>query len=323
MTKASTQNVLWGGIDAAKAELVLAALGEDKTVAVANAPEGFPAMVAYFRARGITHIGIESTGIFHRDAVEVLREAGFSVAVLQPMQVKAYARFRLHRAKSDALDAKLIARCAADLGEPRPAPDKRFDLLAEHLTLIDQITEDIACLKIRRERFRDPRHLAIINDEIRQKSALQARELKLLIAAVRQHADLARRYALLQSIQGIGAKTALMLVIRMPELGTISREEAASLLGVAPYVHQSGKYEGQRRTGGGRARARTALFAAAQVAARCWNPALMALYERLTKAGKPHALAVTACTRKLIVYANTVLARGTEWVKTPLPDRAT
>jgi transposase len=99
----------------------------------------------------------------------------------------------------------------------------------------------------------------------------------------------------------------------MPELGSLSREQAASLLGVAPFIHESGRYKGQRRTGGGRARARTSLFAAAQAAARQWNPALIALYDRLIKAGKPHTLAIVACVRKMIVYANTVLAQDRPW----------
>src|SRR5208337_4424044 len=134
---------------------------------------------------------------------------------------------------------------------------------------------------------------------------------------VRAYKDLARRLALLFSIQGIGEPTALTLVIRMPELGSLSREEAASLTGVAPFIHESGRYKGQRRTGGGRARARTSLFAAAQ-AARKWNPALAALYGRILKAGKPHAVAIVACIRKMVIYANTVLAKNTPWEKRPL-----
>ena len=322
MRKASTQAALWGGIDTAKAELVLAALGEPKTVPVANSPAGFPAMIAYFQSRGVTRVGIESTSKYHRPAAKALREAGIVVSLLQPLQVKRYAEFRLQRAKSDALDAHIIARCAADLGEPRPAPDERLEALAEHQTLIDQIGNDIACLKTRCEGFQNPRFLAVLHDQIDRLETVLREERKLLKQAVLEHADLARRYELIESVQGIGEKTALMLVIRMPELGSVSREQAASLLGVAPYVHQSGQYEGQRRTGGGRARARTGQYAAAQ-AAKKHNPVLGAFYNRLRKAGKPHALAIVACVRKLVIYANTVLARGTPWVKINQPIGAT
>lgn len=183
--------------------------------------------------------------------------------------------------------------------------------------MIDQISEDIARAKTRRDRYRDPRLKKLIDDDIRAKTKLKRAEIALLIKAVRAHADLAHRLALLFSIQGIGEPTALTLIIRMPELGKLSREEAASLTGVAPFVHESGQYKGQRRTGGGRARARTSLFAAGQ-AARNWNPALAALYARLIKAGKPHAVAIIACVRKMVIYANTILAKNTPWEKRPL-----
>jgi transposase len=242
-----------------------------------------------------------------------LRAAGLEVVVFQPMQVKAYARFKLQRAKSDPIDAVLIAQCTAACDRVRDAPDPRLAAFAEHLTMIEQIEDDIARAKVRRERYRDPRLKRMIEDEIKQKAALKRAELRLLLKAVRAHKDLARKLHLLHSIQGVGERTALALVIRMPELGRLSREQAASLLGVAPFIHESGRYKGQRRTGGGRARARTSLFAAALAAARQWNPALIALYDRLTKAGKPHALAIVACVRKLIIYANTVLAQDRPW----------
>jgi len=179
--------------------------------------------------------------------------------------------------------------------------------------MIEQIEEDLARAKLRRERYRDPRLLALLNDEIRAKRRLKREEIKRIVATIKAYPDLARRLDLLVSIQGVGERTALALLVRMPELGALSREEAASLLGVAPFVHESGRYKGLRRTGGGRARARTSLFAAAQAAARRWNPALIALYDRLVKAGKPHALAIVACVRRLVIYANTVLANNRPW----------
>ncbi len=295
------------------------AVGVDRVETVVNGPAGFPKIIEYFRSHGVTRVGIESTGIYHREVTRALRAAGFTVDVLQPKQVKAYAQFRLQRAKSDAIDAKLIARCTADLDRPCRVHDPRLEAFAERLTMLDQLVEDVACLKTRRESFRDPHVLDLLNGQIAALEKVIAAERKTLMEAVKKHADLKRRYALLESIRGIGDKTALMLVIRMPELGDLTREEAASLLGVAPFVHQSGKYEGLRRTGGGRARARTALFAATQAAIQ-WNPALKALYGRLIANGKAHAVAIIACVRKLIVYANTVLARGTPWVQdAPLP----
>ena len=270
-------------------------------------------MVAFLKSQNVQRVGMESTGAYHFEAADDLRASGFEVVILQPMQVKAYAKFKLQRAKSDPIDADVIAQCTAACDRPRAAPDPRLAPLAEHLTMIEQIEEDIARAKLRRERYRDPRLKQRLEDEIKSKTALKREEIQLLLTAVRAHRDLARKLHLLQSIQGIGERTALALAVRMPELGRLSREEAASLLGVAPFIHESGRYKGLRRTGGGRARARTSLFAAALAAARQWNPALIALYDRLTKAGKPHTLAIVACVREPIIDANTVLTKDRPW----------
>ena len=139
---------------------------------------------------------------------------------------------------------------------------------------------------------------------------------------MRRHDDLAERMALILSIDGIGELGALTLVLRMPELGSLSREQAAALLGVAPFDHESGQSKGESHIAGGRARARRTLFAAAQVACRRWNPALIALYKRLTAKGMHHTAAVIACARKLVIYANAVLARRKPWTKNLEPTPA-
>ena len=149
---------------------------------------------------------------------------------------------------------------------------------------------------------------------------LQARrndERKRLIAVVRGHADLARRFTLVLSVPGIGERTALALVLRLPELGTVGREQAAALAGLAPFVRQSGRYTGETHIAGGRSRLRRALYAAALPAAFQWNPALKTFYRRLADRGKPHTSALIACARKLLVFANTVVARGTPWTNQP------
>jgi transposase len=117
------------------------------------------------------------------------------------------------------------------------------------------------------------------------------------------------------SIPGIGERTALALIIRMPELGCISREEAAALAGLAPFDDDSGKHRGQRHIAGGRGRLRRSLFAAALPAAFRWNKALIVLYARLVADGKAHKPALIACARKLLIYANTVVQRGTPWTE--------
>jgi transposase len=134
------------------------------------------------------------------------------------------------------------------------------------------------------------------------------------LIALRRHDDLATRLKLVLSVAGIGPRTAIALLIRMPELGRLSRGEAAALAGLAPFNNDSGKRGRQRSIAGGRTRLRTSLYAAALPAAFRWNEALKRLYTRLKAAGKPHKLALVACARKLLAYANTVLARGTPWL---------
>ncbi len=141
-------------------------------------------------------------------------------------------------------------------------------------------------------------------------------ELLRLQAVLCQYDDLAQRFALVESIPGIGARTALSIVIRMPELGQVSREQIAALAGLAPFVQDSGQQKGETHIGGGRTRVRRAVYAAALAGAFHWNPQLKAVYRRLTERGKSHKQALVACARKLLIFANTVVARGTKWETT-------
>ena len=154
---------------------------------------------------------------------------------------------------------------------------------------------------------------AIVLADIERLQARRTDELRRLIAALRSHADLARRFELVLSVSGIGERTALALVLRMPELGKLSREQAAALAGLAPFVQQSGRWTGEPHIAGGRSRLRRSLYAAALPAAFRWNSALKALDRRLIERGKPHTVALVACARKLLIFANTVVARGTPW----------
>lgn len=320
MTEISTKVA---GIDTGKASLDVATYPISEKLHIANTGEGHRELVAWLKARKIKRVGIEASGGYERAVVACLRKNGFEVALLQPRQVRAFANYKLRRAKNDRLDAALVAECTANLGDPREAPDSRLALFAEHLLFIEQLEADIARLKTRRERFTDKRILRQIEREI---AALKRRceaELVRLQAAVCKHDDLAHRLELIESIDGIGIRTALTLVILLPELGTASREQISALVGVAPYDDESGERTGERHIDGGRARVRRALFNAALPAAQRWNSALIALYDRLVKNGKAHKKALIACVRKLIIFANAVVERGTPWTKNaPQPHPA-
>jgi len=264
---------------------------------------------------GVTRVGIEATGGYERGVVEHLRAAGFTVLVLQPVQVKAFGRVHLRRAKNDALDAELIAACTASIDPPKIEPDPRLADLAGYLTFIEQIEEDIARNKTRLEHTDESGLRRIVNSDIARLKARRTAHMRDLAKRLRGHGDLAKRFDLVLSIPGIGERTALALLIRMPELGQISREEAAALAGLAPFDDDSGKHKGQRHIAGGRSRLRRSLFAAALPAAYRWNKALIALYARLKARGKAHNSALVACARKLLIYANTVVQRGTPWTE--------
>jgi transposase len=311
--KMTDRTTLAAGIDTAKAKLDVAILGASDPFTVENNRAGWSHLAAVLAKAGVGRVGIEATGGYERGVVAALRAAGFTVLLFQPLQVKAYARLHLRRAKNDQLDARLIAACAAALEAPQLAPDPRMPTFAETLTFIEQIEEDIVRLKTRREHHRDPRLQRIAAADLKRLQNRRAAELRRLLAALARHDDLARRLNLVLSVPGIGERTALAILIRLPELGHITREQAAALAGLAPFDDDTGQHHGQRHIAGGRERLRRSLYAAALPAAFRWNPALKSLYQRLIARHKTHKSALIACARKLLIFANTVVARGTPW----------
>jgi transposase len=305
------------GIDTGKHKLDVAVHGAKARLQVANDEAGHARLGTWLRRQRVRRVGIEASGGYDKAVVARLRQDGFEVVVFQPAQVRAYAQFRLQRAKNDRIDATLIATCTAacedeDIHAP---PDPRLAARAEHLTFIEQLTEDVARLQTRRASCRDDTIQRCWDLEIRRLKQALKQELASLVADLRQHQDLALRLDLIESVRGIGLRTALAILIRMPEIGSLSREKAAALAGLAPYDDDSGDHHGQRHIAGGRQRLRNSLFAAALPAAFQWNPQLIALYRRLTAKGKAHKLALIACARKLLLFANAVVARGSPWVR--------
>ena len=311
MTNISTT----AGIDTSKAKLDIAVHGTSQCWQVDNTLAGWRRLATLFKDHAITRAGIEASGGYEQGVVAHLREHGITVLLLQPVQVKAFGRVRLRRAKNDKLDAVLIAECAAAIDEPRPEPDKRLSKLAHQMTFVEQIEEDMARFKIRLEHINDKRLRCVVERDLARLKSRRATELARIAAQLKSHRDLARRLELVQSVPGVGERTALALIVRMPELGHVSREQAAALAGLAPFDDDSGKHKGMRFIAGGRGRVRRSLYAAALPAAFRWNKALISFYKRLMARGKAHKAALTACARKLLIYANTVLARDEPWVE--------
>jgi transposase len=313
----SKHSIVCAGIDTSKRKLDVALDGRAERLQVNNAAEGYKKLADWLRQHRVKRVGIEASGGYEQAVVAELRRQRFVVVVFQPAQVRAYAIFHLQRAKNDKIDAALIASCTAAVKKIHPAPDPRLVPFAEHLTMIEQIIEDIAVLKNRYESCRDPRIRETWKAEIARLKKREKAELKSLVAAIRAHRDLGERLDLIYSVDGIGLPTAVAIVVRMPEIGRITREQAAALAGLAPYDDDSGDLVGARHIFGGRERLRRALYTAALAAAFYWNPQLITLYKRLIGAGKVHKVALIACARKLLIFANTVVARGTPWTTQP------
>jgi len=306
---------LTAGIDTAKDKLDFAVHGLAVHFSTSNDRVGWQKIAAECKRLGISRVGIEATGGYERGVTQHLRQAGYTVLVLQPMQTKAVARLNLARAKNDRIDAFLVAAAAHLTQDPGLEHDPRMLDFADHLTFIEQVEEDITRAKTRIEHTHIPRLRRIATQKIKSLQALRDKELQRLAASLRTQPDLARRLELVLSIPGIGERTAIAIVVLMPELGRINREQAAALAGLAPFDNDSGQHRGQRHIAGGRGRLRRSLYLAALAAAFRWNPALKDLYQRLIKAGKPHKTALVACARKLLIFANTVVQRGKPWIK--------
>lgn len=301
------------GIDTGKLELEVCLLPEEACFKVKNDASGVAALMARCRAAGVTRCAIEATSIYHRRALRALRLAGFEVAEVQPRQARRFAEALLRFAKTDKIDARVIARLAQIIDTPHPGCGEAIEKLAEDLTYIEHLEERAAWLASSRERYEAPRFLAKIEADIKDLERCRKAELRRLEARMRRDPALARKLDLLLSIPGVAERSAIGFLIRMPELGSLTRGQVGKLAGLAPLNDDSAKRQGERHIYGGRARLRRTAFMAAFAAATHWNEDLKAFHRRLRARGKEHKQAIVACARKLLVLANAILARGTPW----------
>jgi len=261
----------------------------------------------------VGRVGIEASGGYERGVAGHLRQLGLEVVTHQPAQVRAFARFKRIKAKNDKIDAAVIAAATAQTDLVRAAADPQLVELADRLTAYEQAAELVAQLKTMLEHVVLPDLRAQFEAQLKTLKAWKASLAKDLIGRIEEHPQLRRRFDLLVSLPGIGPIVAASLVLRMPELGSMSRGQAASLLGVAPFDRDSGKSNGQRHIFGGRARVRRMVYLAAAVAKRI-DRGFKAFADRLAAAGKKPKVILVAVMRKLIEAANAVLGRGTAWL---------
>jgi transposase len=311
--KITHDSMFTGGIDISKSKLDVAVDGSAARLTTSNDAAGHEAVIRFLRQHQITRVGLEATGSYGLLLETALRREEFEVVVLQPIQVKLFRKLQLKNAKTDAIDAVLIASFTARQAGKTDFHDPRTPGLCERLLYIEQLKTDATRIRARLDRFFQPDLVARMKRDI-QRIECEAREMfDRLMEEVRTHPDLARRIDLLLSIPGIGNNSALVLVLRMPELGHLSREQIAALVGIAPFNRDSGRASDPRRITGGRKTVRDALYTPTVSAATRWNPDLVVFYKRLKANGKPAKLAIIAAMRKLLAMANAILARQTPW----------
>lgn len=300
------------GIDVSKDVLDVAVDPAARTWQVPNADAGIGRLVEDLRALTPALIVVEATGGYEIAAVSALSAAGLPVVVANPRQIRDFARATGRLAKTDRVDARVLAAFAATVRPtPRPLPDEAARELEAVLTRRRQLVEMISAERQRlalARRIVQPSlraHIAYLEKELDRTNT----ELTRLVRAspVWREAD-----DLLRSVPGVGPVVAQTLVAELPELGTLGRRQIAALLGVAPLNRDSGRRRGHRHTWGGRASVRRVLYMAALVATR-WNPVIRHFYRRLLALGKPKKVALIACTRKLLTILNTMLRTKQPW----------
>lgn len=300
------------GLDVAKAHLDLAVTPTGQTQRFPHDDAGLAALVAYLQPLAPALVVLEATGGFETDVAAAVTVAGLPVAVVNPRQVRAFAKAIGRLAKTDALDAAVLARFAAQVQPaPRPVPDATHQelsaLLARRRQLVEMLTAERNRLLGARGRIKHDVQVHIHFLEQRLKDTDTA--LKTLI---RESPVWRAREQLLRSVPGIGPTTAATLLAQLPELGRLSRQQIAALVGVAPLNCDSGQRQGRRVVWGGRAAVRAPLYMATQVATRC-NPTIRAFYQRLRAAGKPPKVALVAAMRKLVTILNAMVKADRPW----------
>ena len=257
-------------------------------------------------------IVVESTGGYERRLVQKLAEAGLPVVVVNPRRVRSLGVGMGILAKTDAIDARLLALFGEKVEPPvRPILQGTERLLADLVARRRQLVAMVVAEKNRRETASPPvrRSIDVLLRGLDQQVRQIDRKIDRTLLEDPERAELAE---LLQSVPGVGPGVARTLLIDLPELGHLGRREIASLVGVAPFARDSGMIRGVRRIRGGRASVRTALYLAAMTASR-FNPLLRELYERLRQAGKPPKLAFVAVARKLLTILNAIARDKTAW----------
>ncbi|MDQ3516142.1 MAG: IS110 family transposase [Gemmatimonadota bacterium] len=300
------------GIDVSKARLDVAVLPSGEAWSCGNDEAGIKDLVDRVKVFRAGLVVLEATGGYELGVTMALAEQEIPLVVANPRQIRDFARATGRLAKTDSLDAHMLALFGQRVApEPRPLADEPAQELRALLTRRRQLVDMLSA-----ERHRLDLAKKLVRKSLKAHIAYLERELRIsnteLTGLIRESPIWREKDDLLQSVPGIGQVTSQTLVAELPELGHLGRREIAALVGVAPLNRDSGTHRGVRHTWGGRSSVRKVLFMAALTAVR-WNPAIRAFYQRLVAAGKPKKVALVACMRKLLTILNTMVRSNQPW----------
>ena len=305
------------GIDVCKMFLDVYVEGDRDCTRVENSPEGIAHLIAQMKVVQPKLIAMEATGGYERRVAKALSEAGFPVAIVNPTRVRRFAQALGVLAKTDKIDAKMIARYASVAD---PDPNYRQDPIREQLAAYTERRRQLVS-QLTAEKNRLSSAPDCVLDDVQEHIDFLANKIEAIEANIQalisQQPELRAKAEIIDSIPGIGIVTASTLVAELPELGTINRQKIAALAGLAPFNKDSGPKKGKRSISGGRADLRAPLYMAAMSAAK-HNPVIIPFYQSLIKRGKLKKVAFTACMRKLLVIANALVRKGEAWQFSPL-----
>ena len=307
------EHSLFVGIDVAKEHLDVHLRPTGEAFRVGHDDTGLAALTARLAQLGPALVALEATGGYEVTVAAALASARLPVAVVNPRQIRDFARATGQLAKTDALDARVIALFAEAVRPPaRPLPDAQAQALGELVARRRQLVDMLGAEANRRRLVRDPQLQRRIAAHIRWlERALENLETD-LHDTIRASPVWRETEDLLRSVPGIGPITAFTLIADLPELGRLTRRKIAALVGVAPFNRDSGTLRGRRMVTGGRAPVRRVLYMATVTATRR-NPAIAAFYQRLRAAGRPAKVALTAAMRKLLTILNAILRDHRSW----------
>lgn len=302
------------GVDVSKKHLDIHLHPIDKTMRMSNSEKSIKQLLNLLSQYEVGQIACEATGGYERLMSKALTQANYKVWRIQPKRIKAFIVSEGIKAKTDKIDAKMIALFASKKSSSYEAIQRsdNNEKLKNLIMLKSSITVSIATIKTQLQQVYDPDCLELLKKQLsfleKQSSQLEEK-IKVLIKDDKETYEKAK---LISSIPGIGDGVTAMTLAILPELGKIGNKQAAALVGVAPFIKQSGDYKGKARISGGRSPLRHVLYMAAITAIK-HNPVLIKFYKRLIDAGKPFKVAIVAVMRKLVVYMNVLVRKGELW----------